>query len=183
LSCRARELRGLFEDRIRLLDFPCRPQREPKLAEQLEPSRRRGYKQRSRAPEQVDCRRRVGTPPRPQAGRTQPFAGLPGELQGTTASRSDLDEIAVRLLEMEPDDLVGNRRMSRKPASEPLVKLRTLALRQRRVGRVADENVVEADDVVVALDQEPFVSERNEVVVDALEPLGPKVLNRPAVEL
>jgi hypothetical protein len=89
------------------------------------------------------------------------------------------------MLEMEPDDFVGDMRVGREPAREPLVELRALALRQGRISRVADEHVAEADDGVIALelDQEPFVNEGKEVVVDVLQPLGPEVRNCLAVEL
>jgi hypothetical protein len=54
----------------------------------------------------------------------------------------------VRLFEMEPDKLVDAFRPVLEPARDALVEVPALRLRQRRVGSVPDEDVVEAESAL-----------------------------------
>jgi hypothetical protein len=67
------------------------------------------------------------------------------ELSGVIVRRAELDDVVVRLLEMEADELVRAFRTVLEPARDALVELCALRLRQRRVGRVSDEDVVETE--------------------------------------
>ncbi len=71
---------------------------------------------------------------------------------------AEFGETAVRLLEVVADDLLELLAATVEPAGEPLVMVGALALRDPFVGRVADEDVAEAECVVdgfVRADQLP----------------------------
>ena len=101
-----------------------------------------------------------------------------GERPRPVVERTELGAIPIRLLEVIPDDLVALAQRPRRlvePVREPLVELRAGRLRDRRVGRVADQQVSEPERVgrrqVGALGaHELLADERSEPTSTASDP-------------
>ena len=98
--------------------------------------------------EQVHSRRRVGasvgSPPR----RGETLGGLFSEALSPVARPPELDEAAVRLLQVVADDLVEFdqiRAALLQPSREAFVQVGPGCFRQHLVGGVADQQVAEAD--------------------------------------
>jgi hypothetical protein len=88
----------------------------------------------------------LARPRRTQPGGTQPPTRGEGEPPPAPAGLAGRRGAAVRSLEVVPDDLVAaaTRPLRVNPVSQALVELRPQPLRDRPVGLVADEDVVEA---------------------------------------
>ena len=84
----------------------------------------------------------------PPAGRAEMASRLLASVTAAVRLESELDEVAMRLLEVVADDLLELLAAAVEPAGEALVEVSALALRDAFVGRVADEDVAEAEGVV-----------------------------------
>src|SRR5207249_1717434 len=121
------------------------PLRDRQLAQELAAERSAIDEQRARAAEQVDGSGSVDPLPRPDSRRSELFARALGEPTRASVRRTDLGETARRLLEVIADDLVGARGAILQPVGRPLVQVDAAGLRNRRVGDVSDQDVVEAE--------------------------------------
>ena len=130
-------------------ELPDVHQRLAEVDQQVEPVLVIGRKERRRAPQQVRGGRHVAAREGPPARRPQPLRRLAADLAAAVVERSQLRQVAVGLLQVVAEDLlvlagpvavhlVG-------PGHEPLVQRRALALEQARVGRVADQDVLERE--------------------------------------
>ena len=79
--------------------------------------------------------------------RRQVRAGLLGELQRPRVRRAQIRAIAVGLLEVVADDLVQLARLD-EPGGEAFVQLGASLLRQRGIGRLADQGMAEAEGLL-----------------------------------
>src|SRR6266516_7319990 len=75
------------------------------------------------------------------------------DLLGVVVDRAELGPVPVRLLEVEAEDLLvltdPVTRLAFEPVCEALVQLGPQLLRHRAVGGIADQDVAEAEGVVV----------------------------------
>ena len=123
------------------------PERDRSLPLQLGPAACRG-EQRDGSAEQADRRRDVVRPPDAHARFAEALARRRRELVGVLA---ELAPVVRRLLEVVADQGVVAGAVAVEPRSRALVQRRAVGLRQRRVGGVAEEDVVEAVAVVAPL--------------------------------
>ena len=125
-------------------------QRLAQVGQQVEPVLVEGREERRRAPEQVRGGRHVAARERPPAGGAQPLGRLPADARGRGRRAGPARQVAVRLLEVVAEDLlvlagavavhlVGPGRRSARAARA------RCALQQPRVGRVADQDVLEGE--------------------------------------
>ena len=88
----------------------------------------------------------------PPRGGHEPLARAPGEIAPVLVDRPELGAVAIRLLEVVADDLVQLDEVGAvllEPVGEPLVQVGADGLRQRLVRGVADQQVAEAEGLLV----------------------------------
>jgi hypothetical protein len=105
-----------------------------------------------RTTDQQLCRPGVAALPRPPGAAQEPPARPLADRRRRAVQRAELDAIAVRVLEVVPDDLVQLDEAGAvllEPEGEALVQLRPGRLRQRLVRGIADEQVAEAIGLLV----------------------------------
>ena len=120
------------------------------------------------SPAEADEQQRARDPVGDQVGRTAPEVHLSGDVPSDASSagggcqpfrgacaqsgigRAELHPVAIRLLQVIPDDLVGRvlSELRDEPVDVPLVQRRALPLGNRVVRGVADEDVTETKAVV-----------------------------------
>ena len=129
-------------------------ERERDLGQQLQASLVVGGQERGGAREEVDGGRHVAARERALAGRRQPLRRALAQRRGPIAGRPELEQGAMRLLEVVADDLLvlpGEvARVHLDPIREPLVHLRAHRLWDPVVGSIADEDVGEAKGILAA---------------------------------
>ncbi len=158
--------------------------------EELEPALDILREERVGALEQVRGGRRVAARERPASRRGQPPGAVGTERAAVVVERPELGQIAMRLLEVVAEDLLVLRRAlavdAVGPLDELLVERGPRALEDRVVGGVANEDVVEAEGVLlrprVVRANELLLGERVQVDVElGLHALRREVLRRPPV--
>ncbi len=82
------------------------------------------------------------------AGRLEPRSCLGGELSLALADQAELGAAAVRLLEMEADDLVLALRVRSKPPGQALVQVCAHFFGHALVRRLLDQHVRESERVL-----------------------------------
>jgi hypothetical protein len=103
----------------------------------------------------------------------EPHHRLARKLQFALADQSELGPAAVRLLEMEADDLVLAVRPRAEPARQALVQVRPDLLRQAVVGRLLNERVFEGKRILdrgsgrIRLDQ-ASADERHQLLAESV---------------
>ena len=104
-----RRLSSLFERLVDGLEVAGPPVDERELGQQVATHDLLELKQRGSAPEQVGRRVGVAALRRAKTGGRQPIAGGGGKLLSLDLGAPEFREVAVSLLEMEADQLVGSR--------------------------------------------------------------------------
>ena len=132
-------------------------QRVDELRQQLDPQGVVGLEEGRGAAEQVARGRRVATPEGPPAGRRELGRGARRDRPTLVVERPELRAIANGLLEVIAEDFLELGLAAAVPVDrfgprdEPFVEGRPRPLEQALVGRVADEDVMEAERGVVRL--------------------------------
>ena len=143
----------LVDAHLRLGELADLHQRLAEVGQQLEPLALALRQHVDRPPQQARGGLHVATRERPPPGRAELARAAPAELAALVVERRELEQVAARLLEMEADDLlelelaVALPVHALGPVGEPPVQPRADALRQAVVGRVADQDVVEPEEV------------------------------------
>jgi hypothetical protein len=137
---------SLLEPFARTLQFPDLSQREAEFRKESAP-KRPIRAEVDGAAEQGDGRPCVLSRARSSGGGGQPLGATFTE---SRVGRPELDPVAMRLLQVVADDLVGSlvAQLGRQPVRVTPVQRRALPLRDRLVGRVANEDMAEAEAVV-----------------------------------
>jgi hypothetical protein len=137
------------------------------------------------ASQEARGRRHVTAADCPRAGRTQPFRCPDPQVHAVLVERPELGSVAIRLLEVIAEDLLELRCAPPFgiddvcPGHELLVQQRPGPLQQPLVGRVADQQVMEAVDrvligLIVEGPDQLLSGELYEVILD----LGTEVIRR-----
>src|SRR6185437_9658334 len=117
-----------------------------------------------------------------QACRTQAPAGICCEASRFDLDRPEFGHVTECPLEVEADQLVGAVLIGLEPAAEALVELCTPCLRERRIRRIADENVLKTEVVLAcrlgaALPDQALPDQRQQVRADACSLLIQEQMN------
>ena len=136
------------------IDQPARlDQGRPQHRQQLRAAAHVAGREGHRPLEERHGRGPVAAPQRAVAGGLQPLRAARGERLGLLAAPPELDQEAVRLLEVVAEDLLelvhALAGRSLEPVREALVELGARLLRQRAVGGVPEQDVAELEGLVV----------------------------------
>src|SRR5215218_6719445 len=151
LARRCGTSRRLVEHGLRLLELAPLNQRTAERAQELEPPMVVLRQETRSALEQFPRRRCVVPRERAPSSAGEHRPGALAESTGAGSARPELEPCRVCLLEVVAQDLVVLRgavaRLPLEPLCEAFVEVRAEGLRQRRVRRVTDEDVAEAESV------------------------------------
>src|SRR5262249_40978853 len=136
-SCLDRVLECLLDT----IELATTPEDDPELDQEVAPDNLLSRQKRDGAGQEVGGCRRVAALDRTETGRREVVTGLGRERSCAPAVGSELGEITMRLFQMEANQLVGPSALRLRPESKALVQLGLLRLRERRVGRVADQDM------------------------------------------
>ena len=148
---------GGIQHRPALHELAALGQRLAELRARVDPDRIVGRQERAGAAQQADRRGQVAAGERPAPGRTELRRRPLGQLAAGIVERPELRPIPIRLLEVEPEDLLELLLPATLavdglgPGHEPLVELRAVALEQAAVRRVPDQAMPEAERLVVGI--------------------------------
>ena len=169
-----RRFAGLGDDRLQSLEVARLHQRERQMGEEFRSDGILFGHQRDRAGEEAHRRRHVLANERTATGGPETLRGGSPHGRDAVADRPELRKRSVRRLEVIADDLLDLGRpfllAALDPPREALVQLRPPGFRDLLVRGVADEDVREAEGVlldcrVVGADQ-LLASERLEMVTE-----------------
>ncbi len=140
----------LTEKLPRLVALAGLEQRGGVVGSQREPLLVTARQQVGRTPEERPTGVEVGAIESSPRGGDEMVGRASGEIGERRVGAVELRPVAVRLLEVVPDDLVSfDEIVRREPVGELLVELGARRLRQRLVRRVADEQMAEAVPLVL----------------------------------
>src|SRR5881392_3711092 len=138
------------EDRARRVQTAGLPEGRAEVDENRPPQLRRARGERLGSLEERRRGGSVAPAERAAAGRGEPRGGLRCQPPRCLVVRLELGEETICLLEVVADNLLGRRLALIEPACELLVELCPQRLRYRVVGGVTDEDVAEAEDVLLS---------------------------------